>query len=111
MYRSRSHLGEISTTPPLALLRVKAIEIHAPVLLGDRGGVLSLSLFSHKVCQSLGLDRHLGDVGYVKPHELESPFGDPPHHETVLDNFPEPIGGYHMDQVTLKIMQELALCN
>jgi hypothetical protein len=61
------------------------------VLLGDRGRLLSLGPFSRKIRQSLGLHRSLGDVSYVEPHELESPFGDPPHGKTISNNFPEPI--------------------
>jgi hypothetical protein len=42
----------------------RAIEIHAPVLLGDGGGgLLSLRPFGHEIHQGMGLDRHLGDVG------------------------------------------------
>jgi hypothetical protein len=68
----------------------RVIKIHAPVLLGDRvgGGLLCLGPFDHEIHQSLGLDFHLWGIGYV---ELESPLGDPPHGETVSNNFPEPI--------------------
>jgi hypothetical protein len=68
----------------------RAIEICAPVLLGDRGGLLSLSPFRHKIRQGLGLNRYLGDICYVEPHELECPLGNPPRCKTVLDNFPSP---------------------
>jgi hypothetical protein len=76
----------------------RVIEIHAPMLLGDRGwgggrgaGLLCIGPFGHEIPQSLGLDRRLWDIGYVKPHELQSPLGDPSHGEMVSDNFPEPI--------------------
>jgi hypothetical protein len=54
------------------------------------GGVLSLGPFDHKICQGLGLDCHLGHIGYVDPHELECPLGDPSRGEMVPDNFSEP---------------------
>jgi hypothetical protein len=56
----------------------------------EGGQLLSLSPLGHKICQYLGLDHRLGDVGYVEHHELEHPFGNPPHGETVFDNFPKP---------------------
>jgi hypothetical protein len=69
-----------------------AIKIHAPVLLGDRGErLLRLDPFTHEICQSLGLDRHLWDIDYVKPHELESALGNPSRGEVVSNNFTEPI--------------------
>jgi hypothetical protein len=69
-----------------------AIKIHAPVLLGDRGEwLLRLDPFTHEIRQSLGLDRHLWDIGYVKPHELESPLGNPSHGKAVSNIFSEPI--------------------
>jgi hypothetical protein len=77
---------------PSPVERKRAIKIHALVLLGNGGwGLLSLGPFSQEICQSLGLDHHLWDVGYVKPHELESSLGNPPRSETISDNFPEPI--------------------
>jgi hypothetical protein len=67
------------------------IEIHDPMLLGDRGGgVLILGLFGHKICQGLGLDRHLRYVGYVERHKLEWPLGDLSHGELIPDNFSQP---------------------
>jgi hypothetical protein len=51
---------------------------------------MRLSPFDHKILQSLGLDCHLWGIGYVEPHELKSPLGDPPHGEIVSDNFPKP---------------------
>jgi hypothetical protein len=69
-----------------------AVEIHAPMLPGDRGWrLLRVSPFSHEVCQSLGLDHRLWDVGYVKPHDLESPHGNSSPGEVVFNNFPKPI--------------------
>jgi hypothetical protein len=68
----------------------RAIKIHSPMPLSDRGWLLSLSPFSHKVCQGLGIDRCLGYVGYVEPHELECPLGDPSCGATVLKNFSKP---------------------
>jgi hypothetical protein len=67
-------------------------------------GGMCLGPFSHEICQGLGLDCRLGGVGYVEPHELECPLSDPPRGETVLDNFLEPVRGYHIDQVALEIM-------
>jgi hypothetical protein len=62
----------------------RAIKIHAPVLLGDRGKrLLCLDPFTHEIHQSLGLDHHLWDIGYVKLHELESPLGNPSRGEAV----------------------------
>jgi hypothetical protein len=69
-----------------------AVEIHAPMLPGDRGWrLLRVSPFSHEVCQSLGLDHRLLDIDYVKPLELERPLYDPSHGKAVSNNFPEPI--------------------
>jgi hypothetical protein len=66
----------------------RAIEIHAPMLLSDWGwGLLSLGPFGYRIHQGLGLDRCLGHVGYVEPHELECPLGDPSPGMTVPDNF------------------------
>jgi hypothetical protein len=61
------------------------------MLLSDRGGgrLLSLGPFGHRIRQGLGLDRRLGHVGYVEPHELECPLGDPCRGEMVPDNFSE----------------------
>jgi hypothetical protein len=73
--------------------------------------LLSLGPFSKKIRQSLGLDRRLWHVGYVEPHELECPLGEPSHGETVPDNFSESKLGYHADRVALEIVQELALRN
>jgi hypothetical protein len=56
-----------------------------------QGGLLCLGTFGHEICQSLGLDCCLWGVGYVEPHELKSPLGDPPHGEMISDNFPKPI--------------------
>jgi hypothetical protein len=67
-----------------------AIKIHAPMLLSDRGWLLSLGPCSHKICQGLGLNCRLGHVGCVEPHKLKFPLGDPSHGETVLDNFSKP---------------------
>jgi hypothetical protein len=53
----------------------------------------------------------LGYVGYIEPHELECPLGDPSYGEMVPDNFSEPKRVYHTDLVTLEIVQELVLCN
>jgi hypothetical protein len=53
--------------------------------------VLLLGPFGHEIHQILRLDRRLWDIGYVEPHELESPLGNPPHGEMVSDNFPKPI--------------------
>jgi hypothetical protein len=65
------------------------IKIHAPMLLGDRGG-LSLGPFGYKIYQGLGLDHCLRYVGYVKPHKLECPLDDPPRGELIPDDFSEP---------------------
>jgi hypothetical protein len=46
----------------------------------------------------------LGDVGYVMPHELECPLGDPPSGKMVPNNFSKPERGYHMDRLALKIV-------
>jgi hypothetical protein len=54
------------------------------------GGLLSLSPFGHKIRQGLGLDRRLGHIGYVKPHELECPLRDPSRGEIVPNNFSKP---------------------
>jgi hypothetical protein len=55
------------------------------------GRLLCFGPFSHEVHQGLGLARRLWDVGYVEPHELESPLGDPPYGEMVSDYFFKPI--------------------
>jgi hypothetical protein len=60
------------------------------MLLNDRRWLLSLSSYGHKLRQGLGLDHRLGYVGYVEPHELECPLGDPSRGEMVPDNFSEP---------------------
>jgi hypothetical protein len=57
-------------------------------------------------------DQHHASPSPVEDERaIESPFCDPPRGETVFDNFPEPIQHYHMDQVALKIIQELVLYN
>jgi hypothetical protein len=71
----------------------------------------SLGPFGYKIRFGLGLDHHFGHVGYVVPHELEWPFGDPSHGETVLDNFSKPKRGYHIDRVALEVVQEFTLRN
>jgi hypothetical protein len=82
------------------------------MLLSDLGGrLLSLSPFSHKTRQGLVLDRHLGYVGYVKPHKLKCPLGDPSRGKPIPDNFSEPKRGYHLNGVTLNIMHKLVLGN
>jgi hypothetical protein len=61
------------------------------VLLGDRGWrLLSPDRLGHQIRKSVGLDRHLGYLGYVKPLELKSPLGDPTRGEMVPDDFAEP---------------------
>jgi hypothetical protein len=82
------------------------------VLLSNQGErLLYLGPFCHKVRQSLELDRRLRDVCYVKPHEFESPLGNPFHGEAISDNFPEPMLSNHMNWVALKVMQELMFNN
>jgi hypothetical protein len=51
---------------------------------GGGRGLLNRGPFSHEIPQGLGLDRRLGDVGYVEPHELKCPLGNPP----VVRRFP-----------------------
>jgi hypothetical protein len=77
-------------TSPGTVEGERAIEIHAPMLLSDQGGLLSPGPFGHKIHQGLGHDRRLGHVGYVEPHELERPLGYPSRGETVPYNFSEP---------------------
>jgi hypothetical protein len=67
--------------------------------------------FHHKVHQRLGLDCCLLDICYVKPHELESPLGNPSHREAVPDNFPEPVQRNHTDWVAFKVVQKLVFHN
>jgi hypothetical protein len=62
----------------------RALEVHWAVQM------LSLGPFVYKIRQGLGLDHHFIHLGYVEPHELECPFGDPSHGDTVPDNFSEP---------------------
>jgi hypothetical protein len=78
--------------PPPVLLRVKEPSKYMLQCSWVTGGrrLLSLSPLGHKICQSLGLDICLGDVGYVQLHELEGPLGDPPHGETFPDDFSKP---------------------
>jgi hypothetical protein len=62
----------------------RAIKIHAPMLLSGpgEGWLLSLDPFGHKIYQGLGLDCYFGHVGYVEPHDLECPLGNPSRGET-----------------------------
>jgi hypothetical protein len=60
------------------------------LLSGLEGRLLSLSPFGHKNLLGLGLDRHLGHVGYVEPHKLKCPLGDPSRGESIPDNFFDP---------------------
>jgi hypothetical protein len=46
--------------------------------------------FGHEIRQGLRLDHHLWHIGYVEPHELKRPLGDPSCGETIPDNFSEP---------------------
>jgi hypothetical protein len=81
--------GDQYDTSPGPVEGEGAIEIHVPVLLDDRGlRLVSLGPLGHEIYQSLGHDHHLGDVGYVKPHDHKSPLGNPPHGETVSDISP-----------------------
>jgi hypothetical protein len=85
----------------------RAVKVHALMLLSDWGGgvwLLSLSPFSYKIHHGLGLDYHLGHIGYAEPHRLKYPFGDPSRGKMVPENFSEPKWGHHMDQVTLEIV-------
>jgi hypothetical protein len=69
-----------------------AIEVYAPVLLDHWGKqLLCFRPFRHEIRQCLGFDCRLGKIRYVKPHELESPLGNPSRGEVVPDNFPEPM--------------------
>jgi hypothetical protein len=52
--------------------------------------LLSPDRLGHQIRKSVGLDRHLGYLGYVKPLELKSPLGDPTRGEMVPDDFAEP---------------------
>jgi hypothetical protein len=81
-------MGEIGTTPPPTHVESeRAIEVHAPVLPGIWGGrLLCLGPFHLEVHQSLGLDSHLRDVGYVKLHELKSTLVIPSRGEVVSNN-------------------------
>jgi hypothetical protein len=84
--------GDQHNTSPDPIKREGAVEVHALVLLGNRGGrLLYLGPFHHEVRQGLGLDCHLWDVCYVQPHELENPLGYPSYGEAFSDNFPEPM--------------------
>jgi hypothetical protein len=47
--------------------------------------------FRHEIRQCPGFDCRLEDVHYVKPHELESPLGNPSRGEAVPNNFFEPM--------------------
>jgi hypothetical protein len=67
-----------------------AIELHAPVLPGNRGRrLMCFGSFRHEVQQGLCLDYHLRDVCYVEPCELESSHGNPSRGKAVPDNFRE----------------------
>jgi hypothetical protein len=85
-------LGRSAQHLPCPIGSERAVKLHALVLLSDRGiQLLCLGSFYHEVRQSLGLDCHLRNVGYVKPHELENPHGNPSHGEAVSDDFPKPM--------------------
>jgi hypothetical protein len=72
----------------------RVIEVHDPMPLSGWGvRLLSLGPFGYKIRQGLGLDHHLGHIGYVELDELECPFGNPSHGEMVPDNFSEPKRG------------------
>jgi hypothetical protein len=60
------------------------------MLLSERGWLLSLASFSHKIRQGLGLDHHLGHVGYVEPHKPKCLVADPSRGELVPNNFSKP---------------------
>jgi hypothetical protein len=79
------------------------------MLLGVQGRrLLGLGLFGQKICQGLGLDRCLGQIRYVDPHNLKRPLGDPSHGKLIPNDFSETRRCYHLDGVTLEIMQEIA---
>jgi hypothetical protein len=86
--------GDQHNASPDPIESERVIKVYTLVLLGHRGsggGLLCLRPFHHEVCQSLGLDGCLWDLGYVKPHELESPLGDPSRGEAISEDFPEPL--------------------
>jgi hypothetical protein len=87
--------GDQHNASPDPIESERVIKVYTPVLLGHRGagggGLLCLSPFHHEVCQSLGLDGCLRDLGYVKPHELESPLGDPSRGEAISEDLLEPL--------------------
>jgi hypothetical protein len=104
--------GDQHNTSPAPAKSERAIEVHSPVLLGIHGRrLLCLGPFRHEVRQSLEFECHFWHVGYVKPHELESPLGNPSHGEAISNNLPEPIQGNHTDWVALKVIKELAFHN
>jgi hypothetical protein len=76
--------------PPLTPLRVKDPSKYMLQYSSLTGALLSHSPFDHKIGQGLGLDHHLGHIGYVEARELECPLADPSRGEMVPDNFPEP---------------------
>jgi hypothetical protein len=82
--------GDQNNATPSPVETERAVKVHTPVLLGHRGrGLLCLSPFYHEVHQSLGVDGHLWDLGYVKLHVLESPLGNPCRVKAVFDDFPK----------------------
>ena len=55
----------------------------------------------------LRLDHRAGGVGDVKPLELEPPLGDAAYGFSVVDDVPEPAGGYDHHRVAIEVVPKL----